>query len=117
LRLPVYIMLLQLFNALFWQPPLDVLFPYTTLFRASVARTTSRRRHRAGSCPVVSTRARCTRPSGSSARRATSRTAARSRSSPRRSEEHTSELQSREKIVCRLLHAKKKESHPALHVA
>ena len=37
----------------------------------------------AGSCPVASTPPRCTRRSGSSARRATSRTAARSRSWPR----------------------------------
>src|SRR5690606_40126741 len=33
--------------------------------------------------------------------------ARRARSSPLRSEEHTSELQSREKLVCRLLHEKK----------
>jgi transcription termination factor Rho len=43
----------------------------------SAAPTTWRRRPPAGSCPVVSTRPRCTRRSGSSARRATSRTAAR----------------------------------------
>ena len=39
--------------------------------------TTWRRRPAAGSCPVVSTRPRSTRRSASSARRATSRTAAR----------------------------------------
>ena len=44
----------------------------------------TRRRRPAGSCPVVSTPPRCTRRSGSSARPATSRTAARSPSSPRR---------------------------------
>ena len=48
------------------------------------ARTTTRRRPRAGSCPAVSTRPRCIRRSGSSARPATSRRAARSRSSRRR---------------------------------
>src|SRR5947209_14532025 len=34
----------------------------------------------------------------------------------RRSEEHTSELQSRQYLVCRLLLEKKKTRHPALHV-
>src|SRR5690606_39539181 len=33
----------------------------------------------------------------------------------RRSEEHTSELQSRENLVCRLLLEKKKENHHGLH--
>src|SRR2546427_7796277 len=71
------------------RPPRSTLFPYTTLFRSSkpsrsagqssrVSRCTS------GGCPK--TRAR----------------------SPRRSEEHTSELQSQSNLVCRLLLEKKK---------
>src|SRR6266511_4309023 len=65
------------------RPPRSTLFPYTTLFR-------SPRRVR-------------------SDRLAHSRTA---RSPlPRRSEEHTSELQSRENLVCRLLLEKKKNKH------
>src|SRR5690606_41064518 len=35
---------------------------------------------------------------------------------PHRSEEHTSELQSRENLVCRLLLEKKKENHSSAHV-
>src|SRR5436309_10724127 len=65
------------------RPPRSTLFPYTTLFRST-----------------------CPRPDGTSrwsparwGRRETART---------RSEEHTSELQSRENLVCRLLLEKKK---------
>src|SRR2546429_5324205 len=66
------------------RPPRSTLFPYTTLFRSASSRTTKRC---AGAC----------------APRATS-------SSPipiPRSEEHTSELQSRLHLVCRLLLEKK----------
>src|SRR6266702_5256800 len=60
------------------RPPRSTLFPYTTLFRS--------RRDSPPTCPG------CPRPS----------------SSPPRSEEHTSELQSRGHLVCRLLLEKKK---------
>src|SRR3990170_5287712 len=63
------------------RPPRSTLFPYTTLFR-------SRGRHRP--LPV-----RFPRPEGDGARR---------------SEEHTSELQSPDHLVCRLLLEKKKKS-------
>src|SRR6266576_876201 len=64
------------------RPPRSTLFPYTTLFRS-----TSRAR-----CPA----ARPPAPSSSSTTRG-------------RSEEHTSELQSRRDLVCRLLLEKKKK--------
>src|SRR6266576_5783337 len=64
------------------RPPRSTLFPYTTLFRSRTSGSTPRglagARHRGG------------------------------RPGPPRSEEHTSELQSRRDIVCRLLLAKKK---------
>src|SRR6266849_7069295 len=64
------------------RPPRSTLFPYTTLFRSGTGR---------GWCPG-------TRPRGHGARaRGT------------RSEEHTSELQSRVDLVCRLLLEKKKD--------
>src|SRR5690349_23388192 len=69
------------------RPPRSTLFPYTTLFR-SLARVL---RVRAGAPPV--------RPG----RRLPERPAA-------RSEEHTSELQSRRDLVCRLLLEKKKQA-------
>src|SRR5436309_14216304 len=80
------------------RPPRSTLFPYTTLFRSWRSRRNARP-HRADldSCPgTSSSRARATR-----SRR-------RERRGPR-SEEHTSELQSRENLVCRLLLEKKKK--------
>src|SRR3712207_7036055 len=67
------------------RPPRSTLFPYTTLFRSLAGRARAGRR------------------------------AARARQRPRaaddrqRSEEHTSELQSRQYLVCRLLLEKKKK--------
>src|SRR2546422_5117868 len=77
------------------RPPRSTLFPYTTLFRSPPSSRRAARRSRAGSPRRLPSRpARCrTRPS-----------AAR-----RRSEEHTSELQSRLHLVCRLLLEKKKK--------
>src|SRR5258708_27208252 len=75
------------------RPPRSTLFPYTTLFRSrspsraaaswirlDSRRTTSRRSRIAGDCPAIR----------------------------ERSEEHTSELQSPDHLVCRLLLEKKK---------
>src|SRR5690242_21219485 len=65
------------------RPPRSTLFPYTTLFRS------------AGSCSTPTS----PRPSPSSA------------TQTRRSEEHTSELQSHVNLVCRLLLEKKNRYH------
>src|SRR5437762_11021210 len=71
------------------RPPSSTLFPYTTLFRS---RARSRIR-------------------GSPARRPPHAGAHLVRRAPRRSEEHTSELQSPMYLVCRLLLEKKKTNH------
>src|SRR2546428_2246566 len=74
------------------RPPRSTLFPYTTLFRS--ANKSFRSRSTSGrwrGSPM-----RFTRSSGS-------------REPHRRSEEHTSELQSRSDLVCRLLLEKKKK--------
>src|SRR3712207_7682918 len=87
------------------RPPRSTLFPYTTLFRSQVLGLESLRL--AGRCwrrgwsRSRSHRARITRCRG-------------------RSEEHTSELQSRQYLVCRLLLEKKKNKQikpcdPATH--
>src|SRR5690606_39665992 len=74
-------------------PASSTLFPYTTLFRS--------RRSRGASCsPAGSRCSRGSRSSASGSRGSCSRGT--------RSEEHTSELQSRENLVCRLLLEKKK---------
>src|SRR5437870_11139382 len=81
-------------------PPRSTLFPYTTLFRSRRPRSCRRsgRSDRRRSKPVLAAGARS---SGSSAPHA--------HTQHTRSEEHTSELQSRGHLVCRLLLEKKKE--------
>src|SRR3712207_7703308 len=98
------------------RPPRSTLFPYTTLFRSNAAdgspprlpRAWPRRgRARRGGGPApharVDSRARAPRRAAVRAAGA----AVGSRDRPR-SEEHTSELQSRQYLVCRLLLEKKK---------
>src|SRR2546430_8732360 len=67
------------------RPPRSTLFPYTTLFRSACS-----------SGRTSPSPARCTRTTRSG--------------SSRRSEEHTSELQSQSNLVCRLLLEKKKNT-------
>src|SRR3712207_8887696 len=94
------------------RPPRSTLFPYTTLFRSPrleipSTRSTSRTR----SCSGTAT---CTTRTGRSPRRGElCRRCGRGTSSSgsRRSEEHTSELQSRQYLVCRLLLEKKTKHH------
>src|SRR5438552_10283185 len=74
------------------RPPRSTLFPYTTLFRS----------------PRWSAGARSVRSTGGPDGRAL---VAASRSEGTRSEEHTSELQSPDHLVCRLLLEKKKKKH------
>src|SRR6266511_6045463 len=79
LNLELLHVLVLVFFLMIRRPPRSTLFPYTTLFRSG------------GGCPGGRWRRR--RPGR--------------RPAPR-SEEHTSELQSRENLVCRLLLEKKK---------
>src|SRR3712207_9297952 len=87
------------------RPPRSTLFPYTTLFR-------SRQRPRPSARPPT-TAARVVRARVRAARRRRPRSCIPPRTSRRaarpRSEEHTSELQSRQYLVCRLLLEKKKK--------
>src|SRR3712207_8312919 len=76
------------------RPPRSTLFPYTTLFRSHRRPSPSRPRRRAWRRWCCTT----SRARGAAWRCPT-----------RRSEEHTSELQSRQYLVCRLLLEKKKE--------
>src|SRR3712207_7650129 len=83
------------------RPPRSTLFPYTTLFRSL---STTRRCACSNPATSPSPRRRLTaaRPAGPNSRYSCT-TRARARS-----EEHTSELQSRQYLVCRLLLEKKK---------
>src|SRR3712207_7813740 len=82
------------------RPPRSTLFPYTTLFRSS------RRRPHHWRPPWQEHGLRLYRDPRALAPR---RQEGGSQLPPRRSEEHTSELQSRQYLVCRLLLEKKKK--------
>src|SRR5258708_11346856 len=79
------------------RPPRSTLFPYTTLFRSHVRQAAHHRPHHFG--PARTGR-------GLARRRRT-----RGPDPDHRSEEHTSELQSPDHLVCRLLLEKKKTRH------
>src|SRR5690349_21985857 len=92
--------------------PRSTLFPYTTLFRSTLGDLRERRVAPGGRARARDQIAR-RRPRGRSRRRreplATQRAHGTTWSAISRSEEHTSELQSRRDLVCRLLLEKKKE--------
>src|SRR5206468_7432417 len=84
------------------RPPISTLFPYTTLFRSRFQQFADRdyRDDRPG---AGGSGARVTGPPGHPGNREGCQAGRRARS-----EEHTSELQSRSDLVCRLLLEKKK---------
>src|SRR3712207_9501376 len=86
------------------RPPRSTLFPYTTLFRSCVAAVISSRAGAIGvGAPFLLAHGLSPRTPG--------RTEVMARASLcARSEEHTSELQSRQYLVCRLLLEKKKKN-------
>src|SRR5690606_41390434 len=95
-------------------PPPSTPFPYTTLFRSHEARPVllqpvARRRPREGTLPAHDARrVQEEEPEmGDRPRPRRAREAGERELGVERSEEHTSELQSRENLVCRLLLEKK----------
>src|SRR3712207_7068930 len=78
------------------RPPRSTLFPYTTLFRSPGNREQGQQRGGRAEAPAVD---------GAAADRHRGQGAG---TDEQRSEEHTSELQSRQYLVCRLLLEKKK---------
>src|SRR5438105_6525951 len=90
-------------------PPRSTLFPYTTLFRSILAWILNTKALIRGSAASTLRRLEsCARGGGAKRPRPSSKS---------RSEEHTSELQSRVDLVCRLLLEKKKTKRTDLHVA
>src|SRR3712207_7485161 len=87
------------------RPPRSTLFPYTTLFRSGARPVAGHER-----LLLCDARSRCRRGGDRSSGRTRPGGLGRAgRDAPRaRSEEHTSELQSRQYLVCRLLLEKKK---------
>src|SRR5256885_10178609 len=82
------------------RPPRSTLFPYTTLFRSAIERGPRRRDGAARPAGHLRHR-KCLQGRGAV---------------PRRSEEHTSELQSPCNLVCRLLLEKKKNNKIVIYV-
>src|SRR3712207_8155366 len=82
------------------RPPRSTLFPYTTLFRSNAT----------GCVSAAKMKSTLTSQNGSIGSATTPPSSARSGTALPRSEEHTSELQSRQYLVCRLLLEKKKKS-------
>src|SRR3712207_8256472 len=93
--------MISFFFLMIRRPPRSTLFPYTTLFRSE----------RGADEPRVHRRqvAAAGRDGADPGQRAAGRPL---RPGPERSEEHTSELQSRQYLVCRLLLEKKKKKYP-----
>src|SRR3712207_7015696 len=83
------------------RPPRSTLFPYTTLFRSSAAAARPRGRGEGRALPGAAERL----PPGE---RRPDRDRSAEEAQLHRSEEHTSELQSRQYLVCRLLLEKKR---------
>src|SRR5437870_11151568 len=94
------------FSARRRRPPSSTLFPYTTLFRSAVKAETD--------LPVI-VKLTPNAPDVVAVARACEQAGATATTS--RSEEHTSELQSRGHLVCRLLLEKKKNTHKPKHHA
>src|SRR2546427_1492186 len=95
------------------RPPRSTLFPYTTLFRSDPARLETRRRRACASGHPSGARDRDVAPTAGDLGRARPDAPAPDRA--RRSEEHTSELQSQSNLVCRLLLEKKKKNMKTQH--
>src|SRR3712207_7951147 len=93
------------------RPPRSTLFPYTTLFRSHRVEGAPRDHPRLRADPGGARAARGgARPRALPARARRRIVVARGPRADGRSEEHTSELQSRQYLVCRFLLEKKKSS-------
>src|SRR3712207_7100779 len=86
------------------RPPRSTLFPYTTLFRSQ---DQSEEAERAARAKAMSAGQSAPAPAPDQSEEAEKAALARAGAKKERSEEHTSELQSRQYLVCRLLLEKK----------
>src|SRR3712207_8019932 len=89
------------------RPPRSTLFPYTTLFRSAAARIRHQGPHRSPNAAVKRSLLADDHPRSLEI----DHLAGAAGGDAPRSEEHTSELQSRQYLVCRLLLEKKKVHH------
>src|SRR3712207_8857307 len=98
------------------RPPRSTLFPYTTLFRSLVRVLPALRGRRGGAGRHADAARHVRQRRGPAARHRQDelRRGVPAADPPHRSEEHTSELQSRQYLVCRLLLEKKKTANTIL---
>src|SRR3712207_7318882 len=99
-------MMMYFFFLMIRRPPRSTLFPYTTLFRSGLGGATTAQAKNNGPRKKKSNKG-----NGGNGGNSKSKNQAGARSKKnktKRSEEHTSELQSRQYLVCRLLLEKKK---------
>src|SRR5690606_41637631 len=109
---PVYLLTrdrMRMFSFMLPRPPRSTLFPYTTLFRSDQVRGDDERQPQ-GVEPLGHLGA------DAGLGEDPAEGAARAGDEDDRSEEHTSELQSRENLVCRLLLEKKKKQEATLTI-
>src|SRR5690606_40959718 len=100
-----------------WCPPRSALFPYTTLFRSRQPRQQGQQAGAGGGQdPCATRRGEGCRLSATHPRPPAAGPVRAGRHGGR-SEEHTSELQSRENLVCRLLLEKKNKEQAARRVS
>src|SRR3712207_8994712 len=105
-------MIVGFFFLMIRRPPRSTLFPYTTLFRSAVGEDADRQLDGVGGGEQPGAGARGERAVGHERRGVRhGDPEAHHRGVGERSEEHTSELQSRQYLVCRLLLEKKKSSN------
>src|SRR3712207_8800400 len=95
------------------RPPRSTLFPYTTLFRSATPGLTDADRSNIAALGMGALISSAVRKGHGKPEWAIVCVSATSR---KRSEEHTSELQSRQYLVCRLLLEKKKNKPLIIHV-
>src|SRR3712207_8708337 len=94
------------------RPPRSTLFPYTTLFRsARLVRSRRRLCRQAALMPKTTKQGKAKKDELPGTLKRSPEKA--QRTFAKRSEEHTSELQSRQYLVCRLLLEKKHSTHHA----
>src|SRR3712207_7579550 len=103
----VIVYVIVFFFLMIRRPPRSTLFPYTTLFRSRVSRGRRRARRR---WPRRGLARACPKPGCQMRWCSVAKRAAAALELAPRSEEHTSELQSRQYLVCRLLLEKKKNT-------
>src|SRR5688572_32211211 len=103
---------MTIFFAIILPPPISTLFPYTTLFRSRL-RLHEQHGNRSQvhhGVVFVNARGHAVECGALVTGQLRADEAAHSTAWPRRSEEHTSELQSQSNLVCRLLLEKKKKT-------